>query len=45
MGVYHKSCDENLVEFADVKEGTKKVLNSTKELVKDGYNYVTQEDQ
>jgi len=27
MGVYHKSCDENLIEFQDVTDGTKKIYN------------------
>jgi len=28
-GYYHKTCDENLVEFEDVKEGTKKAYDAT----------------
>ena len=27
MGVYHKACDKNIIEFQDVKDGTKKIYN------------------
>ena len=33
MGVYHKTCDENLIEYQDVKDGTKKLYKETKELI------------
>lgn len=29
-GYYHKSCDENIVEFADIKEGSVKAYESAK---------------
>ena len=32
-GYYHKSCDENLVEFEDIKEGTKKAYKATKDYI------------
>ena len=31
MGIYHKTCDENLVEFQDVKDGVKKIYKNAKE--------------
>jgi hypothetical protein len=31
MGEYHKSCDENLVEFQDIKDATKKVYKTIKD--------------
>ncbi len=31
MGVYHKYCDKNMIEFKDVENGVKKVYNSAKE--------------
>jgi hypothetical protein len=45
MGVYHKECDKNLVEFQKVKDGTKKVIQESKELVVEGYQNITQEVQ
>jgi len=27
MGIYHKSCDENLIEYQDIKDGTKNIIN------------------
>jgi hypothetical protein len=27
MGVYHKTCDENLIEYKDVKDGAKDLVN------------------
>lgn len=41
MGIYHKECDKNLVEFQDVKEGTKKVIQKTKDFVNESYEAVT----
>ena len=32
-GYYHKDCDENLIEFADVKEGTVKAYESAKKAI------------
>ncbi len=32
-GYYHKSCDENLVEFSDVKEGVAKAYDATVDFV------------
>jgi len=32
-GYYHKSCDENLVEFSDVKSATAKAYTSVKAAV------------
>ena len=32
-GYYHKSCDENLIEFSDVKSGTAKAYSSVKAAV------------
>ena len=32
-GYYHKSCDENLIEFSDVKKGTAKAYASAKAAV------------
>lgn len=45
MGVYHKECDKNLIEFKDVKEGTKKVIDTAVKTVQDGYETVKQEVQ
>jgi hypothetical protein len=45
MGVYHKECDKNLLEFQEVKDGTKKVIQESKELVVEGYQNITQEVQ
>lgn len=25
MGIYHKVCDENLIEYKDIKNGTKEI--------------------
>ncbi len=33
MGVYHKKCDENIVEFKDVKNGVKNAYDTTKEAI------------
>jgi hypothetical protein len=33
MGIWHKSCDKNLLEFQDIKDGTKKGYKKTKEFV------------
>lgn len=41
MGVYHKTCDKNAVEFEDVKT----VIKVTKDAITDSYNYVKQEVQ
>ena len=30
MGVYHKNCDKNLVEYKDVKNDVKKIYNDIK---------------
>ncbi len=30
MGVYHKVCDENLIEFRDIKDGAKQIYNNAK---------------
>lgn len=32
-GYYHKKCDDNLIEFADVKEGTLKAYESAKNVI------------
>ena len=32
-GYYHKTCDENMVEFKDVKEGSKELYNDAKEAI------------
>lgn len=32
-GYYHKACDENIVEFADVKEGSIKAYESAKSAI------------
>jgi hypothetical protein len=32
MGFYHKDCDENLVEYQDVTDGTKKIYDEAREL-------------
>jgi hypothetical protein len=32
-GYHHEKCDENLIEFADVKEGTVKAYESAKKAV------------
>ena len=32
-GYYHKSCDENLVEFEDVAEGTASAYNATVDFI------------
>lgn len=32
-GYYHKDCDENLVEFSDIKEGTVKAYESAKKAI------------
>lgn len=42
MGNYHKDCDENLIEYQDVKDGAKKVIRTTKEIAKDTQEFVTQ---
>lgn len=26
MGIYHKTCDENLIEYKDVKNGAKELI-------------------
>lgn len=31
MGNYHKVCDENIVEFDDIKEGSKTIIRKTME--------------
>jgi len=33
MGIYHKTCDENLIEYQDVKDGVKDAYKNTKEFV------------
>ncbi len=33
MGIYHKDCKKNIVEFKDVKNGIKKIYNETKKAV------------
>ena len=30
MGIYHKKCDKNLVEYKDVKNDVKKIYNNMK---------------
>ncbi len=45
MGVYHKTCDKNAVEFEDVKTGAKTIVKVTKDAITDSYNYVKQEVQ
>ena len=32
-GYYHKDCDENLIEFADVKEGAVEAYESAKKVI------------
>jgi hypothetical protein len=32
MGVYHKTCDENLVEYKTVTDGVSKGIEQTKSL-------------
>ncbi len=34
MGIYHKSCDKNLIEYKDMSNGVKKVYEGAKEAVK-----------
>ena len=34
MGIYHKSCDKNLIEYKDMNNGVKKVYEDIKEVVK-----------
>ena len=34
MGIYHKSCDKNLIEYKDMSNGVKKVYEDVKEAVK-----------
>lgn len=41
MGIYHKECDKNLVEFQDVKNKTKKVIQKTTDIVQESYEAVT----
>lgn len=33
MGGYHKVCDENLLEFQDVKDGANKVIDTTNQII------------
>jgi hypothetical protein len=33
MGVYHKKCDKNLIEFQEVEDGTKQIIEKTKNFV------------
>ena len=33
MGIYHKKCDENLLEFQDVKDVAKKSYKKTKDFI------------
>ncbi len=33
MGIYHKKCDKNLLEFQDVKDGAKKGYKKTKDFI------------
>ncbi|HIP30766.1 MAG TPA: hypothetical protein EYG93_04510 [Sulfurospirillum arcachonense] len=33
MGIYHKTCDENLIEYQDVKDGVKDMYKNTEEFV------------
>ncbi len=35
MGIHHKSCDKNLIEFQDVKDRAKNIKNRAKSLVLD----------
>jgi hypothetical protein len=46
MGVYHKTCDKNIVEFQKVKDGTKRVIkkvkDTTKTIIKNTQEYVNQ---
>jgi hypothetical protein len=34
MGVYHKKCDKNLIEFKKVEDGTKQIIEETTNFVK-----------
>lgn len=38
MGFYHKDCDENLVEYKDVTDGTKEIYNDVADGTKKIYN-------
>ena len=33
MGVYHKTCDENLIEYQDIKDGAKNIYKETTQTV------------
>ena len=33
MGIYHKKCDKNLVEYKNVENGVKKVYSNTKKAI------------
>ncbi|MBE0492048.1 MAG: hypothetical protein IBX44_07335 [Sulfurospirillum sp.] len=35
MGVYHKQCDENLLEFQSIKNETAQIIDETKKLFKE----------
>jgi len=34
MGIYHKNCDKNLIEYKDVSDGVKKVYEGAKKAIK-----------
>ena len=33
MGIYHKTCDKNMIEFKDVKRGLEKTYDSAKKSI------------
>lgn len=37
MGIYHKECDENLVEYKTVTDGVKKGIDKTVDTTKETY--------
>ena len=37
MGIYHKECDENLVEYKTVTDGVKKGVDATVDTTKETY--------
>lgn len=45
MGIYHKVCDKNLVEYKDVKDSAIKTYDSTKKVITNGYKAMQQEVQ
>jgi len=40
VGVYHKTCDENIVDYKTVTDGTKKAIDTTGQYVKDSATYI-----